>query len=202
MAIDLTKEELKLFTKGDRSTIEKVARSFKEELQSFAKEIVNDETAAFTIMNAAIEKLNSNYEKLDTNEYIGRFLYHVTKNLSINWIRDNSDKVLAGSIQYENLPESVFPEGSNLDEDLAKKIENRLYRDFLIAAIATLSGTHQQVARLYYLEEHRVEAISEELDIKRKAVNDHLDYAIKRIQKFSKKEGQKFLIHLTGRRFL
>jgi len=165
-----------LIKKGDKAEFGKVYFEFFDVLYALSVQYTSDQFVAESIVQDAFTRLWEYHENLLPHTNVRNFLYTVTKNLSLNYLRDQ--KVIwkhlnqLKSYEYRYAIESLNGLGSSFLE--FEELKNRADQ-----AIEQLPEELKNVFKMNRIESMKYREIAEKLQISEKTVEARMTRALR-----------------------
>jgi RNA polymerase sigma-70 factor (ECF subfamily) len=174
------KYDIGLLKAGNKTEFERIYFDFFDVLYALGMQYTSDRSIAESIVQDAFLKLWEIRENLLPETNIRNFLYTLTKNLCLNYLRDqkvvwkNLNKIKA--YEYAYAMESLKRIGNNFMEfeELSLKLDT---------AIENLPDDLKIVFKMSRFEDMRYREIAEKLDISEKTVEARITRALKILRK-------------------
>lgn len=159
---------------GDESAFRVVFELYFNKLYTFSFRFLKDEEQSKEVVQEAFLSLWVNRAKLDEQLPIAPYLYTITRRLALNVLRNiASSQVAMDNLWYKVQKVSNETEELVLADDLEDVIEKALLK---------LPKQQQLVFRMSRLHELSYTEISDELEISRNTVKNHLVAALKTLR--------------------
>jgi len=161
---------------GDDSSFEVIYKSYYRRIFHFALQYLRDEEACSNIIQDVFSSLWDNREKLTIDSNLNAWLFTVTKNKCLKFIRDSkTDKryldKLAGQRMDLNYDALTSLSTSAIDfEEIEKIIQKTLN---------SLSPQCRRAFEMSRFDEKKYSEIAEEMQIAQKTVETHISNALK-----------------------
>lgn len=162
------------FLKGDDEAFAQIVARYNRPLRYFAWTMVKSREAAEEIANDSFFKLWQSRSNFDTLEAIKSFLYVVTRNACLNYVKSPRNRLRGDMAEAELLL-------SNEQNVETRLIETELL-DSVYREVQKLPAKQREVFRLLFIEGLNVEETAQELDITANAVYLNKSLAIKSLQ--------------------
>jgi RNA polymerase sigma-70 factor (ECF subfamily) len=160
--------------KGDVEVLQVVIETSKPKLFDFVVKLVKSRDDAEDILQEVYLRLWMNREQLDLHKSLESYLYTISKRLVIDFYRKASldrallDKIIQSSVQYSNETE-----------------ENIQFKDsfhYFETILESLPPKQRNVFHLAKIEGLSYDAISEELQVSKSTISNHLMEAKKKLR--------------------
>jgi len=165
--------------RGDDETIRELVALWEKPLFYYIRRLVKSEEDAWDALQAAWIRVIRGIGKLKNLDSFPSWLYRIARNVSFNYIRDNS--------KHETL--------SDEEMDLAR-MDSEENQDFTAAdaeaihwGLQQLPPAQREVLTLFFLEEFSLKEISSITEVSIGTVKSRLYYAKKALQGMMNKEG-------------
>lgn len=178
--------------KGDQKAYRKLTEKYRRPLQFHVARMVKDSEQIEDLVQEAFVKAFDNLESYNTNYAFSTWLYRITTNHTIDYLRkkklkttsiDKPIKTRDGELSFE-LP----------DEDAAtdRSIIKRERKQIITNAIENLPDKYRQVIEMRHIEELSYQEISDKLDLPLGTVKAHIFRAREMLYKALKDKRHKF----------
>lgn len=166
----ITKEELELFVKGDRSAFDKIYASYAPGMFGVSLRYCKSKDDAEDVLQETFIKVYQNSSSFDVNRSIGAWIKTITINTAINFIRENKKYVLTD--EQLNIQQIV-----HMEEDESDNMKERLLK-----VLGMLPDGYRTVFNLYVLDNLTHKEIAGYLGISEGTSKSQLAKAKKMIQ--------------------
>ena len=167
-------------SKGDTKTYEALFKLYYPKLTFFANRFINDINAAEEITGEVFTILWEKKEQLTFSVSISSYLYKMTQNRCLNYIKHQKvENLYFNYLKKNNLLDSFSTDTENNydDKELALQIQ---------AAIDSLPEKCRRVFIMSRFEDMKYKDIALELDISSKTVERHMGIALERLRQMLK----------------
>ena len=169
-------EELKLnISRGNEIAFEKLYLHFSVRLLSFASMLLKSKEQAEEVVEDVFVKLWCNRENVVEIRDIKLFLYTSTKNLCLNTLAKNSNKIFASSVELLDLDfyrDDENPQDKLITSELMKSMQQ---------AIDALPERCRLIFKLIREDGLKYKEVAEILDISVNTIDNQMAIAVKRI---------------------
>lgn len=146
-----------LYREGDKNAFEKVFDLYYRSIVYYATKILHEDSYAEDIVSESFKKAWDHREKMETPRHLENFLYFVTRNACISYLR--SDRTMQSTEKEWGRMADVEEEDNVLDlERVQSELIQRIY-----AQLEKLPGG--DILRMSYLEGKSTKDIATELNI-------------------------------------
>jgi len=179
----MSKENEVLLTKlmsGDKQAYEWLFNCYYPKLTFFANRFVNDMSIAEEITGEVFVVLWEKREQLNITSSVDAYLYSMTKNRCINYLKHlKIENLYLNYLQKNNLLDTCAAdiEAGYNDKELAQQIQ---------FAVDSLPEKCRQVFMMSRYEDMKYRDIAARLDISSKTVERHMGIALERLRKILK----------------
>lgn len=167
-------------SEGDTKTYEALFKLYYPKLTFFANRFLNDINAAEEITGEVFTILWEKKEQLTFIVSISSYLYKMTQNRCLNYLKHQKiENLYFNYLQKNNLIDSLSTEAENSydDKELALQIQS---------AIDSLPEKCRRVFMMSRFEDKKYKDIAAELDISSKTVERHMGIALERLRQMLK----------------
>lgn len=161
---------------------------YRRKLSLFAQSFLKSRDVAEDIVQDVFTLIWEKRKFLDPNASFQSYLYTITRNRVLNFIRDNAHK--------QFLDEIIYAEAIDAGDNTFEKIESKELEDILEQSIEVLTNRQKEVFSLSRKEGLSHQEIAEKLDISMNTVSDHITDALKIIRNHLKKHYDVYTILL------
>ncbi|MGV8880475.1 MAG: RNA polymerase sigma-70 factor [Sphingobacteriaceae bacterium] len=165
---------------GDKQAFEWLFNCYYAKLAFFANRFLNDINIAEEITGEMFFKLWEKHEQLVITSSVSAFLYTMTKNKCLNYLKHQKiENLYLNYLQKNNLLETCAADTEKCynDKELALQIK---------AAVERLPEKCRQVFMMSRYEDLKYRDIAVRLDISSKTVERHMGIALERLRKILK----------------
>lgn len=148
---------------GSVSAFETLVIRYQAKLHSFVTYLVHDPAAAHDVVQEAFISLYKTIERIDTGKKFSSYLFSITRNLSISYLRKAKFHVPLD--QALHIASSESPENDLIETDEILRIE---------AALDAIDQKYRKVITLYYYDNLSYEEIGKLLGTPVNTVRTHL----------------------------
>lgn len=157
---------------GSVSAFESLVSRYQGKLHSFVTYLIRDPAAAHDVVQEAFISLYKTIDRIDTGKKFSSYLFSITRNLSISYLRKTRIHVSLDQALHVASPES--PEKDLVQKDETLRIE---------AAMDAIDQKFKKVISLYYYDNLSYEEIGKLLRIPVNTVRTHLRRAKNALKK-------------------
>jgi len=178
--------------KGDQKAFKKLTEKYQRPLQYHVSRMVKEGEQIEDLVQEAFVKAFDNLESYNTNYAFSTWLYRITTNHTIDYLRkkklkttsiDKPIKTRDGELSFE-LPDD--------DAVTDRSIIKRERRKIITTAIENLPDKYRQVIEMRHIEELSYQEISDKLDLPLGTVKAHIFRAREMLYKALKDKRHKF----------
>jgi len=159
---------------SDRSALDELFREMFNKLVGYAWKYTGQKDSASDVVQEAFIKLWRIRKDLNPGESVKAYLYSMVRNLSLNYLRDNS-KLQTGLNLVDLNRQPVTPDTD--EEDASKRTKMNLIRQW----ISELPERQQEAFILSRFEGLDHEEISHVMNVSPRTVNNHIMQALKNL---------------------
>ena len=151
------------FQRGNSRSLNYYFDSYVKELLIFCYRIVYDNQVAEEIVQDTFTTLWNSRSSIQSEEHLKSFLYHITRNKSIDYLRSNKSNPI---VSTDSIPEDIMQADPNL---LARMIHAETL-DLIYKEVKNLTTTQRQIFEMTFIEGLSAQEISEKLSMSPNAV--------------------------------
>lgn len=155
---------------SDRKAFKTLFEAMRDALYRYAVLLVRDSDAAYDIVQEVFIKLWDVRHTLDAHKSLKSLLFQMTRNRSLNYIRDHQQR----RTDWEDVPEALLVD----DYDVEADIDLNALQSNLNQWIRALPGRRKEVFMLSRYDGLSHEEIANVLEISPRTVNNHLGFAL------------------------
>jgi len=171
---------IKNLIKGDEKSFEIVFKTYYKRLYSYALKYIQDPVKADDMVQDCFYHLWTKRNQINPEKPIRSYLFTITKNKCLNWIRANQIRKNHQEVwRYSKINEQLH-QIDFLGNEEDSQFET-LYHDLLIE-IENLPEKCQMVFKLSRFENLKNKEIAQELNISIKTVEKHISKAVKQLK--------------------
>lgn len=177
MSDDKIKQLAYRVIKSEKDAFDDLFRLLYAPLVRFAFKYTRQKSSAGDIVQDAFVKLWLKRKKLDPEQSVKAYLFKIVRNLSLNYLRDNSH-------------ESKGLEADNLVSDMSEGItdhsndEHQVRLDLLKQWIQNLPERQRDALEMSRFEGLSHKEIAEVMNVSKRTVNNHIVAAMKNMKRF------------------
>lgn len=157
---------------GSVSAFEALVVRYQTKLHSFVTYLVHDPAAAHDVVQEAFINLYKTIDRIDTSKKFSSYLFSITRNLSISYLRKTKFHVPLD--QASQVVSSESPENDLIEKDETLRIG---------AALDAIDQKYRKVISLYYYDNLSYEEIGKLLEVPVNTVRTHLRRAKEALKK-------------------
>jgi len=165
---------------GDKKSFEIIFKTYYKRLYQYALKYINDPIKADDMVQDCFFHLWVKRSQIDASKPIRNYLFIITKNKCLNWIKANNIRYQHKEIwKLSKINEQLQQLDFMKDEE--ESLFELMYKDLLIQ-IEELPEQCQKVFKLSRFDNLKNKEIANELNISIKTVEKHISKAIKQLK--------------------
>lgn len=166
-------EQFESIAQGDERAFEKLFKQYFSRVKYFIAGLVQDEVAAEDLAQDTFVKIWVMRASLGKVENINAYLYKLSKNMALQYIRR---QLLEN--RYEENQIAVHPAEDAVDSELENRICTEELNLFIRATIEKMPPQRQKIYKMSRYDGKSNEEIANELSINKRTVENHLTRAL------------------------
>lgn len=178
--------------KGDQRAYQKLTEKYRRPLQFHVSKMVKESEQVEDLVQEALVKAFDNLESYNTNYAFSTWLYRITTNHTIDYLRKKKLKTTSIDKPIKTGDGELTIELPDDDAETDRAIIKRQRKKIITAAIKNLPDKYRTVIEMRHIEELSYHEISEQLDLPLGTVKAHIFRAREMLYKALKDKRDKF----------
>lgn len=178
--------------KGDQRAYQKLTEKYRRPLQFHVSKMVKESEQVEDLVQEALVKAFDNLESYNTNYAFSTWLYRITTNHTIDYLRKKKLKTTSIDKPIKTGDGELTIELPDDDAETDRAIIKRQRKKIITAAIKNLPDKYRTVIEMRHIEELSYQEISEQLDLPLGTVKAHIFRAREMLYKALKDKRDKF----------
>jgi len=173
-------QHIKKLINGDQKSFEIVFKAYYKRLYGYALKYIKDPIKADDMVQDCFYHLWTKRDQINPDKSIKSYLFTITKNKCLNWIRANQIRLYHNEVwKYSKINEQLYQ--IDFLENKEDSLFEMLYQELLVE-IENLPEKCQEVFKLSRFENLKNKEIAQELNITVKTVEKHITRALKQLR--------------------